>query len=143
MDMLRKLRITAAFILFTGLTLLFLDFTGTIHAYLGWMAKIQFLPALLASNLFVVVSILLFTIIFGRLYCSIICPLGIFQDIVAWITERRKKNRYGFKKNRKWLRYGIATAFIILLIFGFSSIAFVLAPYSILSSFTDSRSALR
>lgn len=131
MDMLRKLRITAAFILFTGLTLLFLDFTGTIHAYLGWMAKIQFLPALLASNLFVIVSILLFTILFGRLYCSIICPLGIFQDIVAWITERRKKNRYSFKKNRKWLRYGIATAFIILLIFGFSSIAFVIAPYSI------------
>ena len=46
MDMLRKLRITAAFILFTGLTLLFLDFTGTIHAYLGWMAKIQFLTRL-------------------------------------------------------------------------------------------------
>ena len=46
--MLRKIRVVAAAICFTMITLLFLDFTGTIHAYMGWLAKIQLLPAVLA-----------------------------------------------------------------------------------------------
>lgn len=45
--MLRKIRIALATVFFLGITLLFLDFTGTLHAWLGWMAKIQFLPAAL------------------------------------------------------------------------------------------------
>ncbi len=32
------------------ITLLFLDFTGTLHTWFGWLAKIQFLPAVLALN---------------------------------------------------------------------------------------------
>lgn len=46
--MLRKIRIFAATFCFVLITLLFLDFTGTIHAWFGWLAKIQFWPALLA-----------------------------------------------------------------------------------------------
>lgn len=41
--MLRKIRIAAAAFFFVLTTLLFLDFTGTLHAWFGWMAKIQFL----------------------------------------------------------------------------------------------------
>ena len=52
--MLRKIRIVAATICFTLITLLFLDFTGTLHLWFGWLAKIQFLPAVLALNVGVV-----------------------------------------------------------------------------------------
>ena len=55
--MLRKIRIVLAAFFFLGITLLFLDFTGTVHAWLGWMAKIQFLPAALAANLLVIAGI--------------------------------------------------------------------------------------
>ena len=55
--MLRKIRLTLAIVFFTLITLLFLDFTGSIHAWFGWMAKIQFLPALLALNVGVVVGL--------------------------------------------------------------------------------------
>ena len=48
--MLRTIRLTLAIIFFALVTLLFLDFTGTLHGWMGWMAKIQFLPALLALN---------------------------------------------------------------------------------------------
>ena len=48
--MLRKIRIILAAVFFTGITMLFLDFTGTLHTWLGWMAKIQFLPAALADD---------------------------------------------------------------------------------------------
>lgn len=54
--MLRKIRIAASAFFFVLTTLLFLDFTGTLHAWFGWMAKIQFLPALLALNVGVVRS---------------------------------------------------------------------------------------
>ena len=83
--MLRKIRIILASIFFIGVTLLFLDFTGTLHAWLGWMAKIQFLPAVLALNFIIVAVLLLLTLLFGRVYCSVICPLGVMQDIVSCI----------------------------------------------------------
>lgn len=40
--MLRKIRLTFAMICFALITLLFLDFTGTLHGWFGWLAKIQF-----------------------------------------------------------------------------------------------------
>ena len=49
--MLRTIRLTAAIVCFTLVTLLFLDFTGTLHTWFGWLAKIQFLPAVLALNI--------------------------------------------------------------------------------------------
>ncbi|MBR6266262.1 MAG: 4Fe-4S binding protein, partial [Bacteroidales bacterium] len=77
--MLRKLRISFAVVVLALITFLFLDFTGTIHAYFGWLAKIQLLPAILALNFGVVAGLIVLTLVFGRLYCSVICPLGIMQ----------------------------------------------------------------
>ena len=97
--MLKKLRVAIAAIFFICITLLFLDFTGTLHAWLGWMAKIQFIPAVLALNLAIIVLLVVLTLVFGRVYCSVICPLGIFQDIVSWINGKRgkkQKNRFSY-----------------------------------------------
>ena len=65
--MLRKIRLTLAVIIFTMTTLLFLDFTGVTHCWLGWIAKMQFLPALLAVNVGVVSVLLVLTLLFGYL----------------------------------------------------------------------------
>ena len=129
--MLKKLRITLAIICFTMITLLFLDFTGTLHAWFGWMAKLQFVPALLASGSITVLAIIIVTMTFGRIYCSILCPLGVYQDGISRMAEKRKKNRYKFKKSRKWLRYSILLVFAVLLFVGLNSIAILIAPYSI------------
>ena len=91
MNMLRKLRLTLGMLCLVFVTLLFVDFTGVLHAWLGWMAKIQFLPALLALNAGVIVCLILLTLIAGRVYCSVICPLGVFQDVVARLGRGRKK----------------------------------------------------
>ena len=64
--MLRKFRIVAAAMCFVLITLLFLDFTGTLHAWFGWLAKIQFLPAILAMN----VGVVLFLVV--MLFCVIL-----------------------------------------------------------------------
>lgn len=117
---------------FVAVTALFLDFTGTIHAWLGWTAKIQFLPALLALNAGVVVALVLLTLLVGRVYCSVICPLGVMQDIVSWISGRRKKKRYRFSYSpeKKWLRYGVLVLFIMAMVAGIGSFVALLAPYS-------------
>ena len=78
--MLRRIRQTVAFVVIALITLLFLDFTGSVHVWFGWLAKVQFLPALLALNLGVVIGLMVLTLVFGRIYCSVICPLGIMQD---------------------------------------------------------------
>ncbi|MBQ3826557.1 MAG: 4Fe-4S binding protein [Prevotella sp.] len=128
--MLRKVRITLAAIVFVLITSLFLDVTGTLHQWLGWLAKIQFLPALLAMNVVVVVLLLALTLIFGRIYCSVIRPLGIMQDVISWIHGKQKKNRFSFSKEKKWLRYTMLVLFVVALIAGVQSLVALLAPYS-------------
>jgi len=126
--MLRKIRTILAAVFFVLITLLFLDFTGTLHQWLSWMAKIQFLPAVMALNVVVVVALLLLTLVFGRIYCSIICPLGVLQDVLA--RFHRKKNKYSYSKEVRWLRYPVLVVFIIALVAGVGSFFQLLAPYS-------------
>jgi ferredoxin len=128
--MLKKFRITLAIIFTIAITLLFLDFTGTVHTYLGWLAKIQFLPAVLALNVGVIIALVLITLIFGRLYCSIICPLGVMQDFFAWLGKKSKHNRYKFSSAINWLRYTMLAIFIVTLIAGVAVVPALLAPYS-------------
>lgn len=128
--MLRTIRLTAAIVCFALITLLFLDFTGTLHIWFGWLAKIQFLPAVLALNIGVVLFLLVLTLLFGRIYCSVICPLGVFQDVVSWFSGKRKKNRFRYSPALKWLRYGVLTVFVIAILAGLNSIVVLLAPYS-------------
>ncbi len=126
--MLKRIRTILAAVVFIMITLLFLDFTGTAHHWLSWMAKVQFLPAVLALNVGVVVVLIALTLIFGRIYCSVICPLGVFQDILA--RFHRKKNKYGYSKEVRWLRYPLLVLFIIALVAGVGSFFQLLAPYS-------------
>ncbi|MBO8448311.1 MAG: 4Fe-4S dicluster domain-containing protein [Bacteroidetes bacterium] len=130
--MLRKIRLTLAVLFFAIITLLFLDFTGTIHAWFGWMARIQFLPAVLALNVGVIMLLSALTLVFGRVYCSVICPLGVMQDIISWISGRRRKKKFRFSWSpaKSCLRYGVLALFILALAAGAGSVVALLAPYS-------------
>ena len=130
--MLRKIRIILAAVCFVAVTLLFLDFTGTLHQWFGWLARIQFLPAVLALNVAVVAVLLVLTLLFGRAYCSIICPLGVFQDCVSNLSSRRKgkKARFSYSKEIKWLRYGMLVLFVVALVAGLNALVALVAPYS-------------
>ena len=131
--MLRKIRIILASVFFIGVTLLFLDFTGTIHAWLGWMAKVQFLPAVMALNFGVIAALLILTLLFGRVYCSVICPLGVMQDLISWChgkTKKKNRFRFSYSPAKNWLRYGVLAIFIVALILGAHSLVALVAPYS-------------
>lgn len=130
--MLRKIRIALAAISFIAITLCFLDFTGTLRCYMGWLAKTQFIPAVLALNVVVVALLVVATLLFGRVYCSVICPMGIMQDVVSWLHNRRKKARvrFGYKRELPVLRYGFLAVFVVLMLVGLTSIAGLIEPYS-------------
>lgn len=127
---LRRIRIFLAVVFLVAITLLFLDFTGTAHLWLGWMAKIQFLPALLALNVGVIVGLMALTLLFGRIYCSVICPLGVMQDVFARLGRMVKKNRYGFSPAKNILRYTMLGVMILAFALGISAVVALLAPYS-------------
>ncbi len=128
--MLRKIRIVVAALSFMAITGLFLDFTGTLHGWLGWMTRIQFLPAVLALNVGVVVGLLVLTLLFGRIYCSVICPLGVMQDLISWVGGIHKKNRFSYSPAHTWLRYSMLALFVVALVGGIGSLVVVLEPYS-------------
>ena len=128
--MLRKIRITFASIFLVLITLLFLDFTGTLQVWFGWLAKIQFLPSLLALNVLVVIALLALTLLFGRVYCSVICPMGVFQDVISWISNKTKKNRFRYSPALNWLRWGVLVLFAAAFVVGISSFVALISPYS-------------
>ena len=84
---LRLLRLVLAVFAMLGLTLSLLDFTGLASDYLGWIAKIQFMPSALALSVWTVLAILAVTFLFGRVYCSVLCPLGILQDVFCFFRR--------------------------------------------------------
>ena len=130
--LLRKIRIPLAILAFAAITWLFIDFTGTAPHYVGWLAKLQFLPAVLALNLVVVAALVVVTLLFGRIYCSVVCPLGVMQDIIAHLHPRGKHRagRYSYSPERRWLRLGVLGVFVVALVAGVGSLVALLAPYS-------------
>lgn len=139
--MLRIIRIILALTCFLAITMLFLDFSGTAATNWGWLARFQIIPALMSVNLVAIIALSVITLLFGRVYCSVLCPLGVLQDIVSrlriWLAGKRKRRIGVFKyhpvnKNVRYIFFGI---FIVLLILGLinllaSSIAALIEPYS-------------
>lgn len=105
------------------------------------LLRLQFFPSVLRfMALFFSLSalgfllVILLSMLFGRIYCSSICPLGTFQDLVIAVARRLKpkqKRRFFFSPNRKRiLRYGILSATILFWISGSLFLVNLLDPFS-------------
>ena len=59
----------------------------------GWLPRIQLVPAVAAGSVLVLVGIAVSVALCGRLYCSVVCPLGLAQDLVrhcfGWLLPRK------------------------------------------------------
>ncbi|MCL2000854.1 MAG: 4Fe-4S dicluster domain-containing protein [Planctomycetes bacterium] len=125
--MLKKARLLLAGIFLIGMLLLFIDAGGIIPPRFAFLAKIQLVPAILAGSAVTVALWLLLTCIFGRIYCSIICPLGVFQDVAAYFG---KKNRFHFTAGKIRLRIVFLAIFIAAFLTGLPVVFGILEPYS-------------
>ena len=87
------LRLVLGLLVLLALTATFLDFTGTVAGKIPWLREIQFMPAVLAGSALALAFLLVVTLLVGRVYCSVLCPLGVLQDLVRLVTFGRWRDR--------------------------------------------------
>ncbi len=82
-------------------------------------------------TLIVLLSTLIITLLFGRIFCSVLCPLGITQDICSWTARKIfRSGKFRSRKNHWLLRYSLLLALTISAVMGLILPLTVLAPYS-------------
>lgn len=129
-------RVAFAVVVFAIISLYLLDFTNLLPDSFRSLITIQFVPAILAGFTVAWLVILLTTVVFGRLYCSVLCPAGILQDIIVRFSrvfqrkEGKKKIFFQYQKPYNMIRYGILTFTVILFILGSIHLLLYLDPYS-------------
>ncbi|MGC8865885.1 MAG: 4Fe-4S binding protein [Bacteroidales bacterium] len=125
---------------FLLLLLAFTDFAGILPTgVIRWPGYLQFVPSLLkflydpsilATGFLI---ILLLTIIWGRIYCSWICPLGVLQDLLGRFRnwKSKKKKKYRTLPSLRALRYTVLVIVTLLLLAGIMQPLVLTDPYSL------------
>jgi len=100
---LKPLRITVALLFFLSTALLFSGLASFLPVrVVRCITWLQFIPSFLKFGTLVSISaagfiiVIISALLFGRVYCSFICPLGILQDVFirASAIFRKKPNTY-------------------------------------------------
>jgi ferredoxin len=145
--MLRKIRIAISLLFFIVTTFLLIDIFGLFSPSLsGKILFLQFVPstlkyiALLSFTSFGFIIVLVLTVLFGRAYCSTICPLGTLQDIINSVSRKikikgKKRKRFSFLKEQRIMRLVLLALPIIIFITGSAVAINLLDPYSIYGRF--------
>ncbi|MFC2133435.1 4Fe-4S dicluster domain-containing protein [Bacteroidota bacterium] len=138
--LLKKIRVVISILFFVFTTILFLDFSFSLPSEIsGTVLYLQFVPSLVkfikfaGFTSFGFLVILILTLLFGRVYCSSICPLGTFQDFISYIStkfHKRKKRKYHFLEANDWLRVSLLILPFVFLLFGSIFVLNLLDPYS-------------
>ncbi len=128
-------RIGAATLVLFASGLAFSGFGGAVANVLHF----QFGPALMKcfaafslGTLSVALGIALLTFLFGRFYCVALCPFGILQDVVGFLSHRKagKTSKAAPAPNFQKTRYAIAAVAFGMLFAGWSGGFLLLDPYS-------------
>lgn len=139
---LKKIRVFVSVIFFVFTTILFLDLSNSIpQNFSDEILFLQFIPSLInfigiaGIFSFGFLVILLFTILFGRVYCSSVCPLGLLQDIIIFLKrkfskEKFIKQKFVFTKPLTKTRLVFFLSAFLLLPFGVLLGINLLDPYS-------------
>ncbi len=135
----KNARVFISLAFFIVISLAFIDVKDGLPEYIiDASTYLQFIPSLtqfvttlsLAALGFAIVVLL--TLLFGRVYCSSICPLGVMQDIFSFISRKlKKRKKYKYAKPRNKLRYSMLAAITILFLFGGIFFAYILDPFSL------------
>jgi ferredoxin len=135
---LKTFRIGVSIVFFALIAIMFLDFRSMVApSVAGGVLYLQFVPSLLqyvhtaapGAAGFVVIVIL--TVLFGRVYCSTLCPLGTLQDVIGFAVRKNRNRRiFQFSEPHDVLRYAILTLTVLSLIAGSGLLLNLLDPFS-------------
>jgi Polyferredoxin len=132
---LKRLRVLLSLFVFVGMSYYF----AMVRAeFIVWFSPIkwQFIPAVLgtfAAAAWVLLILLLISLLFGRLYCSTLCPLGTLQDInirIAKFFEGKKRKQFAYRAPHNLLRYGLLAVVAACFLVGLTLPLLLLDPYS-------------
>ncbi|PKN52483.1 MAG: hypothetical protein CVU55_04365 [Deltaproteobacteria bacterium HGW-Deltaproteobacteria-13] len=134
-----QIRIVISLLIFALFLLLFLGGENISVFLASILLPFQFVPALIhvltqPEALFVsgLIFILVISFIFGRIYCSFLCPLGTLQDIVIALARKTGfHKKHAFRKPNNWLRYSIFGLTFAAAALGSMSLLNLLDPYSL------------
>lgn len=127
---LRWMRIVVAAAFLAGATGLFTAFGMEFPRFASWIARVQLLPAALAFAMGIFVAWIIATLLFGRIYCSTVCPMGAMQDVIARLNRSARRHGYRYTAPRNRLRYAFLAVTVAALVCGVSLVATLLDPYS-------------
>lgn len=132
---LKGLRVLLAILFFVPILLFFVDFSGVLPDSVHRLLHLQLMSALLGGMVGLIVFQFLLALVFGRIYCSTICPAGVFQDIINrlfCIGKKKKKGsrRFTYHKPMNRLRYVLLVITAVMAVFGLSELCLLLDPYS-------------
>ena len=134
----RSFRIAFGLFFFIPLLIIFVDFTGIIGdkirpvftalQFVPSVIKFITVPALLTSG-FILITLL--TLLYGRVYCSVFCPLGVLQDIAGYIRKRfSSRIKFLYTAPYNFLRYGLLLATVLSVLGGSMVLLNLLDPFS-------------
>lgn len=93
---------------------------------------LQIIPSSIASCIGVTVAWLAVTLVFGRIYCSSVCPIGTLQDSATWI-HRRHIAPFRYRKGAQWSRQ-VLFAYVVCLLLGILGVATLIEPWNMMRS---------
>ena len=141
----RRLRIAVGALVLGFCILAFADLGGWLSATAAraglWL---QFTPSLL--NLLKgagwisagCIAVLLLTLVFGRVYCAMLCPLGVLMDLSAWLARRSgRKRKLPYHPGHPWIRTLAVAICAAGLLLGTAAPLGLLDPYSIFGKITS------
>lgn len=124
-----------AILFFAPILFFFVDFAAKMPPQTHALLHLQIVPALLSGATGIIVLQLAIVLVFGRIYCSSICPAGILQDLINrlfCIGKKKKKGARRFSQHKplNLFRYGLLGATAVTALLGFTSLLVWLDPYS-------------
>ena len=131
MKSLRILRVVLALAVFVCANLFFFGLASGA----ALVFRFQLLPAVLGLNLVTVGAVVGVTLLCGRVYCSVVCPMGVFQDGVIWLRRRWNGKRrcapVAAPRYGRAVRAAALVCSVVLMAFGLVSLGALLDGYSL------------
>ena len=135
---LKRARVLISILFFISTLIIFLNInewltskSASVITYLQFVPSLVKFLSVVGFSTFGFVFIIAVTFVWGRVYCSSICPLGTLQDIVSYLSRKiLRKNNHFLLKPYSIIRYSILCLTIIFLINGSIFLLNLLDPFS-------------
>lgn len=98
----------------------------------GFSEHFQIIPSAIQTCVGTTCIWIIATLLFGRIYCSTVCPVGTLQDIAIWIRRKTPKARAFRYENANSARFGILFAYLVSLMAGIVLVGFVIEPWNMM-----------